>query len=53
MEGVEDAYQQMRQVWQSQEAEERLVTRLWDEKHFFSRAMQEATLHFFDRWLKP
>ena len=53
VEGVEDAYQQMRQVWQSQEAEERLVTRLWDEKHFFSRAMQEATLQFFDRWLKP
>ena len=53
VEGVEDAYQQMHQVWQSQEAEERLVTRLWDEKHFFSRAMQEATLQFFDRWLKP
>ena len=51
--GVEDAYRIMRQVWQSQQADDRLTTRLWEEKHFFSRAMQEATLQFFDRWLKP
>lgn len=52
VEGVKDAYDIMRQAWDSQQAGDRLVTRLWDEKHFFSRAMQEETLKFFDQWLK-
>ena len=52
VEGVKDAYGIMRQAWDSQQAGDRLVTRLWDEKHFFSRAMQEETLKFFDQWLK-
>ena len=49
---LKDAYDIMRQTWDSQQAGDRLVTRLWDEKHFFSRAMQEETLKFFDQWLK-
>ena len=52
-EGVEDAYRDMRAVWESQGASNRLVTKLWDEKHFFNREMQKETLEFFDRWLKP
>ena len=52
-EGVEDAYRDMRAVWESQGASDRLVTKLWDEKHFFNREMQKETLEFFDRWLKP
>lgn len=52
VEGVKDAYDTMQAVWKSQQAEERLVTKLWDEKHFFSKAMQQETLEFFDRWLK-
>lgn len=52
-EGVEDAYQHLHTVWESQGVSDRLVTKLWDEKHFFNREMQQETLEFFDRWLKP
>ena len=50
--GVEAAYGIMQDVWQSQHAADRLVTKLWDEKHFFSKAMQREVLEFFDKWLK-
>lgn len=53
VEGVNDAYREMESVWDSQGASDRLVTRLWDETHFFNREMQQAVLAFFDRWLKP
>lgn len=53
IEGVKDAYQEMETVWKSQGASDRLVTKLWDEKHFFNKEMQKETLEFFDRWLKP
>lgn len=53
IEGVRDAYREMEAVWQSQGASDRLVTKLWDEKHFFNKKMQKETLEFFDRWLKP
>lgn len=53
VEGVNDAYREMQSVWESQGASDRLVTRLWDETHFFNREMQQAVLAFFDRWLKP
>lgn len=53
IEGVKDAYQEMEAVWKSQGASDRLVTKLWDEKHFFNKEMQKETLEFFDRWLKP
>lgn len=53
IEGVRDAYQEMETVWQSQGASDHLVTKLWDEKHFFNKEMQKETLEFFDRWLKP
>lgn len=49
--GVEDAYHTLQTVWKSQHAEERLVTKLWEEKHFFNRAMQQEALQFFNRWL--
>ncbi|MBQ8673440.1 MAG: dienelactone hydrolase family protein [Bacteroides sp.] len=52
VEGVEDAYRIMRQTWESQKAGERLVTKIWEEKHFFNKAMQHETLQFFDKWLK-
>ena len=53
IEGVRDAYREMEAVWKSQRASDRLVTKLWDEKHFFNKEMQKETLEFFDRWLKP
>lgn len=51
VEGVKDAYATMQSVWKSQHATDRLVTKLWDEKHFFSKAMQKETLEFFNKWL--
>lgn len=53
IEGVRDAYREMETVWKSQGASDRLVTKLWDEKHFFNKEMQKETLEFFDRWLQP
>ena len=53
IEGVRDAYREMETVWKSQGASDRLVTKLWDEKHFFNKEMQKETLEFFDRWPKP
>jgi dienelactone hydrolase len=50
--GVEDAYSILHKVWNSQHASEKLVTKLWDEKHFFNKRMQKETLEFFDKWLK-
>lgn len=49
--GVEDAYRTMHRVWESQGVPERLVTKLWDGPHFFSRDMQRETLEFFKKWL--
>lgn len=51
--GVEDAYRQMREVWDSVGASDRLVTKMWDEKHFFNKKMQEEVLEFFNKWIKP
>lgn len=53
IEGVRDAYREMEAVWKSQGASDHLVTKLWNEKHFFNKEMQKETLEFFDRWLKP
>ena len=33
------------------DASDRLVTKIWDEQHFFSRDMQREVLEFFQRWL--
>lgn len=51
--GVEDAYRQIREVWDSVGASDRLVTKMWDEKHFFNKEMQEEVLGFFNKWIKP
>lgn len=50
--GVKDAYAIMQDVWKSQQVGEHLVTKLWEEKHFFNKAMQKETLEFFNKWLK-
>jgi dienelactone hydrolase len=50
--GVEDAFKTIGDTYASQGVADRLTTRIWDEKHFFSRAMQDETVRFFDAWLK-
>ncbi len=52
VQGVKDAFSVMQKVWDNQKASDRLVTKIWDEKHFFSKAMQKETLEFFDKFLK-
>ena len=51
LDGTEDAYRILRDVWESQKAGDRLVTKLWDSAHFFSKAMQAETLEFFNQHL--
>ncbi len=51
VEGVIEAYRQMHEVWDSQQADDKLVTRLYDSPHFFSKKMQKETLLFFNKWL--
>lgn len=46
---VEDAYSQMRAVWQSRSADNKLITKLWDTSHVCNREMQKEILDFFTR----
>ena len=50
---VEDAYKKMHDVWQSQDADDRLVTKLWDVPHEFNREMQNEAFEWLDRQLPP
>lgn len=50
--GVKDAYKSLHSTWNSQKADNKLVTKLWDGPHFFSKDMQKETLDFFDKFLK-
>lgn len=52
IEGVKDAYRTMRSVWESQYAGSRLVTKIWEEKHFFNKEMQRETLDFFNKEMR-
>lgn len=52
VEGVASAFSIMREVWSSQNASEKLITKIWDGTHFFSRPMQDETIDFFDQWLR-
>ncbi|MCI6503406.1 MAG: alpha/beta hydrolase family protein [Prevotella sp.] len=49
--GVQNAYREMREVWHEQGADNKLITRIWQEKHFFNRAMQEEVKLFFNKHL--
>ena len=52
IEGVKDAYRTMRSAWESQYAGSRLVTKIWEEKHFFNKEMQRETLDFFNKEMR-
>jgi dienelactone hydrolase len=49
--GVRDAFATMHAVWQSQNADDRLRTELWDMPHECGVKAQEAMLDFFKQWL--
>lgn len=48
---VEKAYKEMKDVWLSQSADGKLVTKFWDLPHFCSKPMQKEILDFFNREL--
>ena len=48
---VEKAYRQMHDVWQSQGADDRLETELWDIPHSCPLKAQQRVLEFFRRHL--
>jgi len=52
VEGVKDSYAIMREVWKSQDAEDKLVTKIFDIPHLYNREMQKETLDFLDKYLK-
>lgn len=49
VEGVQNCYSKMQEVWHSQKADDNLITKIWDEKHFFNKEMQREVIEFFDR----
>lgn len=52
VEGVEAAYQDLHAVYASQNARDRLVTKLWPVPHEFNREMQDEAFDWLDRWMK-
>lgn len=50
--GVEAAYARIRRVYESQNASDRLVTKLWPVPHVFNIEMQEEAFAWLDRWLR-
>ncbi len=52
IEGVKDAYKIMQSVWDSQNAGDKLKTKIWDSPHFFNKEMQKESLEFFNQHLK-
>ena len=53
VDGVRASYEVMRKAWQAQNADDRLITKLWEEKHFFNKAQQREVVEFFNKYLKP
>lgn len=52
VEGAKACHEKMREVWRSQKADERLVTKMWQEKHFFNKEMQREVIEFFDKEMR-
>lgn len=51
VEGVEEAYAYMHNVWDECGVDNRLITTFYDTPHTFNRDMHEQVLHFLDSWL--
>ncbi|NND31683.1 MAG: hydrolase [Saprospiraceae bacterium] len=46
---VEKAYQKLHEIWNSQNADSRLETKIWDVKHEFSGEMQKEAFQWLNR----
>lgn len=51
VEGVKASYEVMRKVWAEKGAADKLTTKLWDEKHYFNKEMQQEVILFFEKEL--
>ncbi len=52
LESVQEAFQKMRQVWQSQKADDKLETKIWPGlKHEFTQDQQKEAFQWLDRWM--
>ncbi len=51
VEGVKASYEVMRKAWAEQGAADKLTTKLWDEKHYFNKEMQQEVILFFEKEL--
>ena len=49
---VETAYKKMRAVWESQKANDKLETKLWDVPHVFNAQMQDAAFAWLEEQLR-
>ena len=52
VEGVEEAYAYLHNVWDECNVDDRLVTTLYDSPHEFNADMHKQVLDFLDNWLK-
>ena len=50
---TEESFAKMRRVWESQQAGDRLATRLYDAPHEFNTAMQDEAFAWLDAILQP
>jgi dienelactone hydrolase len=53
LDGVRVAYAKMRNVWESQGAGDKLVTKIWPVPHVFNEAMQREAFNWLDTYLRP
>ena len=49
---VNAAYQKMHGIWTSQNADHKLITKLWDVKHMFNTEMQQEAFAWLDMYMK-
>jgi dienelactone hydrolase len=52
VDGVRDAYAKMHAVWESQNAGDKLVTKIWPVPHVFNREMQREAFDWLDKYLQ-
>ena len=50
---VEQAFEKMHRVWDSQGADDKLVTKILPVPHLFNAAMQDEAFAWLDRYLRP
>ena len=52
MDGVERSFEKMRDVWRSQDVEDRLLCKTYEVPHLFNVEMQEETFQWLDSYFK-